>query len=166
MIGPSVPRGSQREAQAFTLVEVLISVGILAFMMFSLYTAFTVGFKSIETTREELRATQLMMQKMEAIRLCTWNQLSNCPATFTANYNPLATTNSAAGVLYSGQLVATGVATNIPDSASYKSKVHLITVTVTWTNSIGSQQVVHTRQMQTLSAYYGMQNYIYGYTNQ
>jgi type II secretory pathway pseudopilin PulG len=166
MSKPSISGNVRRGTRAFTLVEVLISAGILAFMMLSLYTAFTLGFASIETTREELRATQLMMQKVEAIRLCTWNQLSNCPGTFTANYNPLPTTNGSAGALYSGTLVTTGAATNIPDSASYKNKVHLITVTVTWTNFIGNNKIIHTRQMQTLAAYYGMQNYIYGYTNQ
>ena len=166
MIRSSAARSQQRNAGAFTLVEVLISAGILAFMMLSLYTAFTMGFASIETTREDLRATQLLMQKVEAVRLCTWAQLSNCPATYTANYNPLPTTNGSAGVLYVGKLTATGVATNIPDSANYKNMVHLITVTVTWTNWIGNNKIVHTRQMQTLSAYYGMQNYIYGYANQ
>src|SRR6266436_926748 len=75
----------------FTLVEVLVSVAILAFMMVSLHASFTYGFASLETTREDVRATQLLMQKIEAVRLCTWNNLSNCPTTFSENYDPQAT---------------------------------------------------------------------------
>ena len=141
-----------------------MSVGILAFMMLSLYASFTYGFANLATTREDLRATQLLMQKVEAIRLCTWDDLSKCPTTFSDRYDPLGGTNGS-GVVYGGTLNTTGVATNIPDSATYKSLVHLITVTVNWTNYTGKNPIVHTRQFQTLSAYHGMQNYIYGVTS-
>ena len=166
MIKPSIFRDIRRETLAFTLVEVMISTGILAFMMVSLYAAFTYGFASIGSTREDLRATQLLLQKAEAVRLCTWNQLSNCPTSFSDTYNPLGATNGTAGAIYGGTLVTTGTATNIPDSASYKSKIHLITITISWTNFSGNNALVHTRQLQTLSAYNGMQTYFYGATNQ
>ncbi len=155
---------ARRGTRAFTLVEVLISVGILAFMMVSLYASFAFGFASLATTREDLRATQLLMQKVEAVRLCTWAQLSNCPATFSDKYDPLGGTNGT-GVVYGGTLNTTGVATNIPGSASYQSQLHLITVTVSWTNYTGKTPIVHFRQFQTLSAYSGLQNYVYGTTN-
>ena len=158
----SILQNPNRATWASTLVEVLMSGGILAIMATSLCAAFVSGFASIETTREELRATQILMQKLEAIRLCTWDQLSNCPASFQEYYDPLGVTNSTAGVIYAGTFSTTGVATNIADSVSYKTSLHLITLTVTWTNYINNGPIIHTRQMQTLSAHNGLQNYIWG----
>lgn len=162
IIKPSILQNPNRATRAFTLVEVLMSVGILAIMVVSLYAAFISGFASIKTTREELRATQILTQKLEAIRLCTWAQLSNCPTSFQEYYDPLGVTNSTAGAIYAGTFSTTGVATNIADSVSYKTSLHLITLTVTWTNYINNSPIIHTRQMQTLSAYNGLQNYIWG----
>jgi PAS domain S-box-containing protein len=164
IIKPSIFQNPNRATWAYTLVEVLMSVGILAIMMVSLYAAFISGFTSIKTTREELRATQILTQKLEAIRLCTWAQLSNCPTSFREYYDPLGITNSSTGgAIYAGTFSTTDVATNIPDSLSYKPSLHLITVTVTWTNYINNNRpIIHTRQMQTLSAYNGLQNYIWG----
>ena len=146
---------------AFTLVEILISVGLLAFMMLSLYMAFAMGFSMIQTTREDLRATQIVTQKLEAIRLCTWQQLSNCPATFKDYYNPLGVTNGTQGAVYYGTISTTGTYSNL-SSTSYQSQVHLITMGVTWTNYISAGPIPHSRQMQTLSAYHGLQNYVWG----
>jgi type II secretory pathway pseudopilin PulG len=162
IIKPSILQNPNRVTWAFTLVEVLMSVGILAIMVASLYAAFISGFASIKTTREELRATQILTQKLEAIRLCTWAQLSNCPTSFREYYDPLGVTNSTAGAIYAGTFSTTGVATNIAGSVSYKTSLHLITLTVTWTNYINNSPIIHTRQMQTLSAHNGLQNYIWG----
>ena len=63
IINDLILNNARRGMRAFTLVEVLISIGILAFMMVSLYASFAFGFASLETTREDLRATQLLMQK-------------------------------------------------------------------------------------------------------
>ena len=60
--------------------------------------------------------------------------------------------------------IITGTATNLP--AAYRDEVKLITVTVTWTNYTGKNKIVHTRSMQTYSAYDGIQNYIYGSNSQ
>jgi type II secretory pathway pseudopilin PulG len=163
IIKPSILQNPNRATWAYTLVEVMVSVGILAIMVVSLYAAFISGFASIKTTREELRATQILTQKLEAIRLCTWAQLSNCPTSFREYYDPLGITDNTAGAIYAGKFSTTGVATNIADSLSYKTSLHLITLTVTWTNYVNNNSpIIHTRQMQTLSAYNGLQNYIWG----
>jgi len=155
-------RNSDRALQAYSLIEVLISVVILAVMILALYSAFIFGFASIKTNREDLRATQMLDQRIEAVRLCTWAQLSNYPASFTDYYDPTGVSSNRAGATYYGTISTTGIATNIPDTASYKSQVHLITVSVMWTNYTGKAPIVHRRQMQTLSAYNGLQNYVWG----
>lgn len=144
----------------YTLVEVLCAVLIAAISAAVLFVGFDNGFAILRTTREDMRATQIMMQKTEAIRLCTWPQLTNCPAAFKENYNPTGTTN--AGTIYWGTLTTTGVATNVPNTAAYKDNLHMITVRLVWTNFVGAKLIPHSRQMQTLSAKYGMQNYLFG----
>jgi hypothetical protein len=37
----------------------------------------TLRYDLVRNAREDLRATQIMMQEAEAIRLCTWDKLSN-----------------------------------------------------------------------------------------
>ena len=146
--------------QGYTLAEVMIAVLVMALIMLSVYGLLNSGFGTISVTREEERAVQIMTQKLEAIRLLTWPQLSNCPTTFQETYNPQGT-NGTAGVTYYGTLATTNTATNLP--SGYQGAVHLITVSVTWTNNIrNTASVGHTRQMQTLSALNGLQNYIFG----
>ena len=54
-----------------------MAAAILGVVATSLYGAFTAGFFVIQSTRENLRATQIMVQKMEAIRLLTWSQVGD-----------------------------------------------------------------------------------------
>ena len=130
-------------------------------MAVSLWAGLSFDFVVLRTARENLRATQILTQKMEAIRLFTWSQLSNCPASFQEYYYPSGITNNTAGVLYQGTIT---VATpdSIPDTAPYKSQIRLITATICWTNYNGGQPIIHTRHMQSQSACLGMQNYIWG----
>src|SRR5882757_2114575 len=74
--------------QGYTLAEVMVAVLVMALIMLSVYGLLNSGFGTISVTREEERATQIMTQKLEAIRLLTWPQLSNCPTTFQETYNP------------------------------------------------------------------------------
>jgi prepilin-type N-terminal cleavage/methylation domain-containing protein len=153
-----VPVSGSRGA---TLVEILVAVAVLGIMMVIFFAGITGGYAIINTFRQDLRATQILTQKTEAVRLCTWGQLNSLPQSFTDYYYSLGTTNSSANTIYAGT-ISVGAATNIPNSASYYDKVKLVTVGVVWTNNFGGHQVVHTRQMQTVAAYYGLVNYIYG----
>jgi type II secretory pathway pseudopilin PulG len=157
----------KQRQQAWSLAEVMISVVIIAIVFVSLFVAFGYGFATIRTTREDLRATQILTQKIEGIRLCTWAQLSQIPTSFTDTYATLNGTN-ASTLIYSGTITR-GTNTSLPNGANgYQSQVQLITVTVTWkTQGVGanSPAMTHSRSMQTQSAMYGMQNYLYGVTN-
>jgi len=146
----------------YTLVEVICAVFIAAIAASVLFVGFDNGFAILRTTREDLRATQIMMQKTEAFRLYTWQQLTqaNSPGTFKEYYFPPGTGTNNPGTLYWGRVATLSAATNIPAGVAYRDNLHLITVTVVWTNYIGSLPVPHSRQMQTLSALSGMQNYL------
>lgn len=158
---PVNQRGPGRRNSGYTLVEVVCAVLIAAIAASVLFVGFDNGFAILRTTREDLRATQILMQKTEAFRLYTWQQLTqaNTPGTFKEYYFPTGTGTNNPGTLYWGTVSTLGEATNV-GSASYKDSLHLITITVVWTNYVGAKAVAHTRQMQTLSAISGMQNYL------
>jgi type II secretory pathway pseudopilin PulG len=144
-----------------TLVEILVAVGVLGILMVIFFAGITGGYAIINTFRQDLRATQILTQKTEAVRLCTWAQLNGLPQSFTDYYYSLGTTNTTANTVYKGTISVTA-ATNIPNTATYYDRVKLVTVGVVWTNNFGGHPVVHNRQMQTVAAYYGLVNYIYG----
>lgn len=157
----------KRRQDAWSLAEVMVAIVVLAIVFVSLFVAFSYGFTVIRSTREDLRATQILTQKIEAIRLCTWAQLTNCPATFTDTYATSSNTNSSS-LFYYGTITR-AKNTDLPNGTSgYRDQVALVTVTVTWKTpgvSANDPAVTHTRSMQTQSAMYGMQNYLYGVTN-
>ena len=136
-----------------------MAVLILATVMISLYGAFSYGFMTIQACREDLRATQILMQQTEAIRLCTWSQLTNY--NFQESYDPFGAANAGGGTRYSGT-VAVQPASAIPDSATYKTNMRQVAVTVYWTNTYGNSPLVHSRQMKTQVARYGLKDYIWG----
>ena len=150
---------NHRSLNGYTLAEVVVSVLILSIIAIAFYSALASGFSMVQTTREDLRATQIMMQKLEAVRLCTWSELANF--SFQEPYDPVGSTNQAAGVYYTGT-VSNSPATSIPGTSAYVNRMRLVTVSIGWTNFAAGRNVPHTRQMQTQVARYGLQNYIWG----
>lgn len=156
--------------QGFTFTEVMVAVGVVGVMVVSLYLGISTGFAMIQRTRENLRATQILTQRLETVRLYTWDQLRNVttPARFqtkfTEIYNPLAATNgTGGGVVYYGTVAVTTPPVEIlPASVTYRTNVALVTVTLLWTNKTGTVSLPHRRQFQTLVAKSGMQKYVYG----
>lgn len=146
---------AKQGSAAFTLIEVMAAVFVFAIVLVTLFGSFTAGFAVVEAAREDLRATQILVQQTEAVRLCTWGQMTNY--SFTAYYDPQSAISS--GILYTGTLT-TNAANSIPSSASYSPNICLVTVNLTWTNYTLKSPIVHTRQMQTQVARYGIQNYI------
>ncbi len=157
----------RRRGQAgVTLIEALVSMGIFGVGFFSLYAGISMGFAVIGNARENLRATQIMIEKMETIRLYSWDQINTpgfIPATFTESYYPAGSSgssggtttqsNPSAGVVYVGR-VTVG---NGPSGQSYSSDLRRATLDVTWT----SHGKTHSRSMSTYVSRHGLQNYIY-----
>jgi prepilin-type N-terminal cleavage/methylation domain-containing protein len=136
-----------------TLIELMIGLSIFGILFISLYGGISSGVGIIRTARENLRATQVMLEKMETIRLYSWDQLNQSgfiPTTFTSPYWP-AETNS--GLQYQGTLTITNVSFN----EAYSSDMRQVTVTVSWY----SGTIQHQRQMRTYVSRYGLQNYVY-----
>jgi type II secretory pathway pseudopilin PulG len=153
--------GKSRASEAFTLVEIMVAVGVLGVTMLAFFAGLGFGLGVVNTSRQDLRATQILTQKTEALRLLTWNQLHSLPVNFQDYDYSSGTSNSPPSVTYYGT-ISVGSASCIPSSVSYYSNIDLVTISLVWTNSVGANYITHSRSMQTLVAYYGLVNYIYG----
>lgn len=147
-----------RRESAHNLPEAIIAVALVGTMLVSLYAGFSSGFAIVRSTRENLRATQILVQRMEAIRLYNWNELlytNNFNNTaFVESYDPLgALAGTDGGTVYSGT-----ISLEVPDDlpAAYRSNMRVVTVSVFWTNNLGGEPVTHSRRMQGRIARYGL----------
>jgi len=159
------------KVSGFTLIEVMISMAVVALMFVSLYAGITQGLAVIATARENMRATQIMVEKIELLRLYSWDQLNQpgfIPNAFAERLMPSSTTNSSTTAASLGELAAPGgvgtifvgtitleTPTNVP--TGYSNSMRLATLTVSWTNA----NIRRTRSMQTLVAQLGIHDYVY-----
>ena len=165
LLGRVVPVGAGLRERGYTFAEVLMATGILGFVTAALLGAFSAGFCLIQSTRENLRATQILVQKTEAVRLFTWSQVCDTnnylKPLFVEAYDPLGAGNKAGGARYTGFISAALPAVGeVPEA--YRTNLRTITVTVYWTNYSGAKAISHKREMQTRVARNGMQNYLWG----
>ena len=163
--GGSPLTSTHRRERAYTFAEVLVTSAILGFLATSVYGVFTAGFCVIQSSRENLRATQIMVQKLEAVRLFTWSQICDTnnylKPVFSEPYDPIGASNGCGGAKFTGYV--NGSVPNTGDlPEGYRTNMRNITVTVYWTNYNAGKPIAHTREMQTRVARYGMQNYIWG----
>ena len=155
-------RLDSRHERGFSLVEAMIASAITLIMFLSFYTGITAGVTTIQIARENLRATQIMINRMEGIRLFTWTQLTDTtllPNNFTENYYPGGATGKQ-GITYTGVVTVASVALSSPAS-SYSNNLYQVVIRLNWK----SGNVQRTRQMSTFCAKYGMQNYIWSNPN-
>ncbi len=138
----------------FTLVETVVSFAILGIVFIGLFSGMAWGFTMVQWTRENARATQIMLDKMEQYRLFSWEQIitNGLPTTFVASYyeSPQAAER---GFTYTGNVSIS----DAPLSESYISQMRCVTVRVSWT----SGKLSHTREISTLVAATGLQRHLY-----
>jgi type II secretory pathway pseudopilin PulG len=142
-----------RSQAAFGLTESLIGVAIIGVVFTALYTGMTLGFQSVRNARENLRATQILLEKFESLRLYNWEQITTnnyIPREFTNHYvlNP-----TTAGTVFTGRVSIDPV----PLTEAYRDDMRSVTVSVEWTSG-------NTRRARSFTSYvakYGLQHYIY-----
>lgn len=136
----------------------MIGTVVTTLMLVSLYVGFTFGFRQMQIAGEEARATQILQEKMELVRLLNWDQVVNLPGyvptNFTESLYAADPTNAPSrGLTYTGTIVIT----NAPITESYKNDLRQIKVSVSWT----SGNTKYTRKMSSFVSQYGMQKYVY-----
>lgn len=146
-----------------SLPEVIFAVSLVGMMVVSLYCGFSSGFAILRSARQNQRATEILNQYTERLRLYTWNQLLDTQnflrSTFTEPFDPNAASGDPEGVTYAGTMELSTPA-DLP--ASYRDQLRLVTISLTWTNLNGDTPIVSQRQVQTCVARYGMQSYVIG----
>ena len=145
----------RRVGAAFSLVEATVSMGVLGSIVVALFSGFTTGFFTMQLARENLRATQIMLEKMETIRLYSWDQINTAgfiPVYFTAPYDPNASEGEQ-GVMYRGTMHIT----NAPIASSYAPDMRLVVVSLQWKTG----HLNRTRSFTSYISRYGLQDYVY-----
>ena len=146
----------QRSASGFTLAETIVATLAAAVMLLALYASFTFGFAMMRVTREDIRATQIIIQKMEAIRLQPYDLVATYPTNATAYFDEKNQASGNGGTVYTVKFSATPGPTVLPPT--YRANVMLVTVTASWT----SGNMPRSRSMRTYVARNGIQNYVAG----
>ncbi len=141
--------------QAFTLIEVMLAVVIVGVEFVSLYVAISQGFAVVQSARENLRATQIMQEQVEIVRVLDWDKITTTPSpwNFNANFYPAGGTNNQ-GLTYLGTIAVT----DAPVPAAYSADMRLVVVSLAWTNGANSH-ISRNRELRTLVSRYGLHNY-------
>ena len=134
----------------------MVSIGVGAFMFVSLYAGIAQSTSTLQSAREKLRATQILTEKLEIIRLYNWEQINTAgfvPAAFTDYQYPNMVGNGNKGTVYYGT-IELGPASVHP---KYTNTMRRLVASVKWVN--GSKTNQH--RMETLISEYGVQKYVY-----
>ena len=135
-----------------------MGVVILGLAIVSLFALLSGGFAMARLNRDNLRATQIMLNRVEGLRLYNWGQLTSSnmvPTTFTEYYYPSGITNANQGTVFSGDVIITN-AVQTPSSTYGPTMMRRVTVRVRWM----SGKLQHNREMTTYVSEYGLQNYL------
>jgi len=129
---------------------------ILGITVVALLSGVTSGMLTMRMARENLRATQIMVERTETLRLYTWDQLITpgfIQTSFPERYDPNTTNISGAGPIYT---VTVAIAP-VPMATAYSDEMKQVTVSLNWTTS----GINRSRSYTTFVARNGLQNYIY-----
>ena len=153
-----IHQGGHRRRQlfqpAFTFIEAVVALGAVGVVALAMYAGLSSVFTLIRMSRENQRATQIMVEKMETVRLYNWDQINSngfIPRAFQSHYYSANGTNH--GTVYNGAITITSA----PLDTTYSNTLRLVIVDINWT----SGQTPRTRQIRSYVSQYGLQNYVY-----
>jgi hypothetical protein len=139
-----------------TLVDVIMAIGLLGVMAGGVFGSFRYGFFTLQLARENQRATQILLEKVETLRLYSWDQVNATnfiPANLPPEYFDPQANSTNRGAVYNGTVALT----SCPLGSSYATNMRQVTVTMNWT----THNVPHTRSLTTYIAKNALQNYVY-----
>ena len=128
---------------------------ILGVTVAALCGGFSFGFNTIKLSQEDVRADQILVQKLESLRVYYWSNIVNpnfIATNFTAYYS---TSNAAHGVTYNGTMRISPFVPSASSPEGYSNTLKQITATVTWF----SGGLSHTRTMMTLFSTNGISTF-------
>ncbi len=146
----------KRTTSGVSLIEVVMAVCVVGLVSAGLMGSISCGFTMLSRTRENQRATQVMLEKVETLRLYSWSQINSngfVPAKFQVFVNPLNSGEKSAPVM-----TGTMVVEKFPFATSYADSLRQVRMTLEWR---GAGNMKRTRSLTTFIAKDGMQNYVY-----
>lgn len=152
-VGRKASERSGRQADAFTLASTLIAMALLTIMSGAVLTTFSHALFNVRMAQENDRATQILIEKTEGIRLYNWDQVSSngfIPQEFSIAFDPESTNQ---GITYSGRMEISPAAV----SSSYSNDLLAVTVRLSWQTGGLQRQ----RELTTFVSRYGLEDYIY-----
>ena len=147
--------GKKAAAQrGFSILELVVAMAIIGMLVLAVYGAITSGMGTMRMARENLRATQILLEKMEGLRLYNWGQMTPgfVPTQFIANYD-VSSSATNTGILYYGTVTIAPADTG----TTYANDMRQVTVRLQWKTGA----INRTREMSTYVCRSGVQNYIY-----
>ncbi|MFM1770382.1 MAG: hypothetical protein RJA22_2911 [Verrucomicrobiota bacterium] len=133
-----------------------MAVTVLGVLLLALYTGMSTAMFSTRLARENLRATEILLEKMEGIRLYSWDQVLTTgfiPTNFISYYYDTGASNGiGVGITYTGSVDL--VSTPLTD-VNYSNEVRQLNLTLNWV----SGGIPRTRSLTTYIARHGVQNY-------
>src|SRR5688572_25605266 len=148
-----------RRSQAFSLVEAVVGMALLGLVCMALFSGLCNSTFSVQLARENLRATQIMAEKLDTIRLYSWKQLTNetyIRENFSAPLHapdPLSPQTNSSSAVYNGSIFIE----TAPISEVYGKDMRLVTVELKWKTG----RLQRSRSMSTLVSRYGIQKYVF-----
>ena len=148
--------GTDARRRAFTLVETSVAMFLLGVVSVSLYGAYVSAMNTVRTARQDLRAAEILVDKMDTLRLLTFDDIlsaTNMPSTFLEYMAPTKNSAAAKRPVFSGTVITDPG----PSDVSYSNQLRRITIRVTWNPGNGRNR---SREFVTLVSKDGLQNYI------
>lgn len=140
-------KSEKTAAAGFTLVEVMISMVLLAIVLSGAFSTYILGIRMMSDFREEVRATQIIQSEIERLRTQNFTQLGTYLGEneFTSKGEFI---NE-----FSDAYTARRTVSSISGGSQY-----LVSIRVQWTSQSGRQQ---TRWFNTVFTKDGLNDYYY-----
>lgn len=127
-------------------MEAVIGMGLCGVVVLAMYGALTSAFNMVRMSQENLRATQVLIEKIEICRLYTWDQVTDptfFPKSFTAGDNDE----------FKGKMsIMKG-----PKNVTYEDDMKTVSIEISWNS--GSKK--RNREFVTYLTRNGLQSYLY-----
>ena len=156
-LGPPLGPEQSPAKGGFALVEVLTGMLILGVVVAAVYATLGAAFNTSSMSRDNLRATQILIEAMEVVRLHSWDELQDPnfgPKQFTSYADPSGATNATGrGTLFLGTMeLAPG-----PEDVQYRDDMRTVIIDLSWKTG----RLQRHRHLVTYVTRNGLQNYIY-----
>jgi len=152
----------QRRQTAFFLLEATIGMALLGLVFMALYTGLVTTTFSVQLSRENLRATQILGEKLDTIRLYGWKKIIVDDPYYIQrglvdlpvySDDPSQPGNDATSRVFDVEVFVE----DAPIEEPYAIDMRMITVKLTWQTG----KMNRTRTMSTLVSKYGLYKYVY-----